>query len=47
VVADLLLEVAREEGVAALIATHNMALAKRLHRAVTLQQGALIESHIA
>ena len=41
-VADLLLEVAREEGVAALIATHNMALAKRLHRAVTLQQGGVV-----
>ena len=40
-VTDLLLEVAREEGVAALIATHNMTLAKRLTRAVTLRDGAL------
>ncbi len=38
-VTELLLEMAREENVAALIATHNMALAKRLHRAVTLQGG--------
>ena len=37
----LLLEVAREENVAALIATHNMALAKRLHRAVTIRHGAI------
>lgn len=38
-VTELLLEMAREENVAALIATHNMALAKRLHRAVTLRDG--------
>ena len=38
-VTELLLEIAREEGVAALIATHNMALAKRLTRAVTLREG--------
>jgi lipoprotein-releasing system ATP-binding protein len=38
-VTALLLEVAREENVAALIATHNMTLAKRLHRAVTLRAG--------
>ena len=38
-VTELLLEMAREENVAALIATHNMALAKRLHRAVTLREG--------
>jgi lipoprotein-releasing system ATP-binding protein len=38
-VCDLLLEVAHEERIAALIATHNMALAKRLHRAVTLKGG--------
>ncbi|MDX2094566.1 MAG: ABC transporter ATP-binding protein [Alphaproteobacteria bacterium] len=38
-VTDLLLEVAREEGVAALVATHNMALARRLTRAVTLRDG--------
>ena len=41
-VTALLLEVAREEGVAALIATHNMALAKRLTRAVTLRDGKLV-----
>ena len=38
-VTELLLEMAREENVAALIATHNMTLAKRLHRAVTLRDG--------
>ncbi len=41
-VTELLLEIAREEGVAALIATHNMALAKRLTRAVTLRDGKLV-----
>ena len=40
-VTNLLLEVAREEKVAMLIATHNMALAKRLTRAVTLREGKL------
>lgn len=43
-VTDLLLEVAREEGVAALIATHNMALARRLTRAVTLREGRIVEA---
>lgn len=38
-VTQLLLQLAAEEGVAALIATHNMTLAKRLHRAVTLRAG--------
>ncbi len=38
-VTHLLLEVAREEGVAALVATHNMALASRLHRVITLRDG--------
>jgi len=38
-VTELLLQIAREEKVAALIATHNMTLAKRLHRAVTLRDG--------
>jgi lipoprotein-releasing system ATP-binding protein len=38
-VTNLLLEVAREEGVAALVATHNMELAGRLHRAITLRDG--------
>lgn len=40
-VCELLLEIAREEKIAAIIATHNMALAKRLHRAVTLKNGKL------
>jgi len=40
-VTNLLLEIAREEGVAALIATHNMTLAKRLTRSVTLREGKL------
>lgn len=38
-VVNLLLEIAREERVAALVATHNMAIAKRLHRAVTIRHG--------
>ena len=41
-VTNLLLEIAREEGVAALIATHNMTLAKRLTRAVTLREGKVV-----
>lgn len=41
-VTDLLLQVAREQGVAALIATHNMTLAKRLTRAVTLRDGQVV-----
>lgn len=41
-VINLLLEVAREEGVAALIATHNMTLARRLTRAVTLHEGRIV-----
>lgn len=45
-VTDILLEVAREEGVAALIATHNMTLAKRLTRAVTLRDGKVVEVKI-
>ena len=40
-VTALLLQIAAEENVAALVATHNMALAKRLHRAVTLKNGAI------
>lgn len=38
-VGDLLLQIAKEEKVAALIATHNMALAQRLTRKVTLREG--------
>ncbi len=41
-VTNLLIEIAKEEGVAMLIATHNMALAKRLTRAVTLREGKLV-----
>jgi lipoprotein-releasing system ATP-binding protein len=40
-VTALLLEVVKEEGAAALIATHNMELARRLTRAVTVRQGAI------
>jgi lipoprotein-releasing system ATP-binding protein len=40
-VTRLLLDIAREEGVAALIATHNMQLAKRLTRAVTIADGGI------
>ena len=43
-VCALLLEVAKEERIAALIATHNMGLAKRLHRAIQLQDGRLVEA---
>jgi lipoprotein-releasing system ATP-binding protein len=41
-VTELLLEIARAEGVAALIATHNMTLAKRLTRAITLREGKVV-----
>ncbi|MFM9890422.1 MAG: ABC transporter ATP-binding protein [Rickettsiales bacterium] len=43
-VTDLLLQIAAEEQVAALIATHNMTLAKRLHRAVTLRDGQIVDA---
>lgn len=39
---DELLRVVREEGVAALIATHNKELAARMDRTVTLQDGKLV-----
>jgi lipoprotein-releasing system ATP-binding protein len=45
-VTELLLEVAREEKIAAIIATHNMVLAKRLHRAVTLKDGVIAEAKL-
>jgi lipoprotein-releasing system ATP-binding protein len=38
-----LLRVVREEGVAALIATHNPALAAQMDRTVTLQDGRIVE----
>ena len=37
------LELAREAGVAALVATHNIGLARQLDRIVTLEDGALLE----
>ena len=40
-VTELLLDIAKQEGVAALIATHNHQLAKRLTRAVTLKSGVI------
>jgi lipoprotein-releasing system ATP-binding protein len=39
----LLLELAREEGLAALIATHNHALAQRLHRVVAMRDGRVVQ----
>lgn len=45
-VTDLLLQIAREEGVAALIATHNMALARRLTRAVTVRDGGVVVADV-
>lgn len=41
---DLMLGLAREEGLAALVATHNPELARRMDRTVRLQDGALLES---
>ncbi len=41
-VCELLLEVAREEKIAALVATHNLALADRMHRVITLKDGAVV-----
>ena len=42
VVRELLLEVAREERIAALIATHNLSFAERMSRMVTLKDGVLV-----
>ena len=42
-----LLELIRHTGVAALMATHNLALAKRMHRVLRLEQGVLIETNPA
>jgi lipoprotein-releasing system ATP-binding protein len=39
-----LLELIQHTGVAALMATHNLALAKRMHRVLRLEQGVLIET---
>ncbi len=41
-VRELLLEIAREERIAALIATHNIAFAERMSRMVTLKDGVLL-----
>ena len=41
-VCDLLLQIAAEEKIAALIATHNMALAERLHRVLTMKSGTVV-----
>ena len=42
-----LLELIRHTGVAALMATHNLALAKRMHRVLRLEQGVQIETNPA
>ena len=42
-----LLELIRHTGVAALIATHNLALAARMHRVLRLERGLLIETNPA
>jgi lipoprotein-releasing system ATP-binding protein len=42
-----LLELIRHTGVAALMATHNLALARRMHRVLRLEQGRLIETNPA
>ena len=42
-----LLELIQHTGVAALIATHNLALAKRMHRVLRLERGLLIETNPA
>jgi lipoprotein-releasing system ATP-binding protein len=42
-----LLELIRHTGVAALMATHNLALAARMHRVLRLEQGLLIEMNPA
>ena len=39
-----LLELIRHTGVAALMATHNLALASRMHRVLILERGQLIET---
>ncbi len=39
---DQMLEVAREQGVGVLVATHNMALATRMDRTITLEDGHIV-----
>jgi lipoprotein-releasing system ATP-binding protein len=41
---DALIAIVRSEGLAALIATHNFELAKRMDRALVLREGRLVES---
>lgn len=43
IVFDLLLEIVREKGMSALIATHNLDLARRMDRVVTLRDGRIAE----
>ncbi len=43
IVFDLLLALVREKGMSALIATHNIALAKRMDRVVTLEDGGIVD----
>jgi lipoprotein-releasing system ATP-binding protein len=38
----MLAQLVREHGVAAMIATHNLEIARRMDRAVTIQDGVLI-----
>ena len=42
-----LLELIEHTGVAALIATHNLELARRMHRVLRLQDGVLVEANPA
>jgi lipoprotein-releasing system ATP-binding protein len=39
---DMLAQLVREDGVAAMIATHNLEIARRMDRAVTIQDGVLV-----
>lgn len=39
---DLLLQVVRQEGLAALIATHNIELAKKMDRVITIEEGKVV-----
>ncbi len=43
---DMLLDAARTSGLAALIATHNVSLARRMDRVLRLESGRLVESSI-
>jgi lipoprotein-releasing system ATP-binding protein len=41
---NMLEQLVREEGVAAMIATHNLEIARRMDRAVTIQDGILVNA---